>query len=146
MKFRRAVGAIVLDKNNNIICFQRSDFPESWQEPEGGIDNNETPVEALYRELYEEINLDKNDFEIIKETKKFIPYLFVDGQKFGYDGQEKKFFLIKLNKDKNFKFDNTKEIEFSAHKIVTAEELLDKVPEFKRNMYREVLKEFEFLK
>ncbi len=145
MTFRRAIGAIVLDKNNNIISFQRTDFPESWQEPEGGIDNEETPIDALYRELYEEININKDDFEIIKETRNFIQYLFPNGQKFGYDGQEKKFFLIKLNKDKNFKFDNTEEVEFSNYKNMTAEELLNSVPKFKKEIYKTVLEEFGLL-
>ncbi len=146
MKFRRAIGAIILDKNNNIVSFQRTDFPDNWQEPEGGIDENETAIEALFRELYEEINIDKDDFEIINETKQFIQYLFPNGEKFGYDGQEKKFFLVRLNKDKIFKFDNTEEIEFLNYKNMSANELLNSVPKFKKQMYETVLKEFKLLK
>lgn len=146
MSYRRAIAAIVLDRNNSLISFQRTDFPENWQEPEGGIDGEETPVEALYRELYEEVNIKKEDFEIVKETKDFIRYLFPNGPKFGHDGQAKKFFLIKLNKDIDFKFNNTEEIEFSNSKNMSAAELLNSVPPFKREMYKIVLEEFGFLK
>lgn len=149
MKFRKAIGAIVLDKNNNIIAFQRRDFPDSWQSPEGGIDEGETPKEALFRELKEEINLKKNEYEIIKETKEPIRYFFNENDKvrLGFDGQEKKFYLIKLNTDKTFKFDNTDEIEFISSKIMEAKELLEKVPIFKKEMYKKIIEEFKlFLK
>lgn len=145
MNLRKAIGAIILDINDNIITFQRSDFNNTWQEPEGGIDIDETPSEALYRELWEEINLNKDDFTILKETKNFIPYLFSKNnkKKFNFDGQEKKFFLIKLKSDKiNFKYNNTDEVEFISHKITTPKELLESVPYFKKNMYKKVLNEF----
>lgn len=146
MKFRQAIGAIILDKNDNIIVFQRRDYPENWQGPEGGIDEKETVTEALYRELKEEIDLNSDEFDVLIETKEFIRYFFEGGrQKFGFDGQEKKFFLVKLKTDKIFKFDNTKEIEFSSSKIMKAEDLLKKVPDFKKNMYEKVLKEFKLL-
>ena len=53
LKFRQAVGILILNTKNKILAFQRTDFPESWQAPEGGIDNNETPQEAMKREVYE---------------------------------------------------------------------------------------------
>ncbi|MDR0571863.1 MAG: NUDIX domain-containing protein [Rickettsiales bacterium] len=144
-KFRKAVGAIILNKNSEILAFNRADFPDTWQGVEGGIDERETTLEALYRELFEEINLSREKFEIIKETKQFIKYLFnKGGEKFGFVGQEKKFYLVKIIDDfKDFKYDNsTQEVEFIGYKVMTAEALLNKVPPFKKEMYRSVLKEF----
>lgn len=145
MKLRRGIGAIILDKNGDVIVFQRRDFPESWQSPEGGVDEGETPIEALVRELYEEVNLKKDEYAIIGETKEFIPYLFDSGKKFGFDGQEKKFYLVKLKADKEFKFDNTDEIEFMSSKIIKAKDILERIPTFKKEMYEKVLREFEMI-
>lgn len=142
MKFRKGVGAIVLDKNDNIIVFQRSDYRDSWQGPEGGMEENETPLEALKRELSEEIGLEDNDCLVLKESKQFFRYSF-DKQFKGFDGQEKKFFLVKLLAEPNFKFDNKEdEIEFADFKVVTPRELLQSIPKFKEKMYADVLNEF----
>ena len=41
--------------------------------PQGGIDKNETPRQAMVRELGEEVGVTKN-FKIIDETKKWLDY------------------------------------------------------------------------
>jgi putative (di)nucleoside polyphosphate hydrolase len=145
-KFRRAIGAIVLNKKGKIIAFNRIDFTENWQGIEGGMEENETPLEALYRESFEEVGLSRDKFEIIKETSGFVSYLFPDGKKWrGYDGQEKKFYLLKIIDDfDDFKYDNNPDgAEFRGHIIMDAGQLLDKAPRFKRDMYEKVLREFE---
>lgn len=147
MKFRKGVGAIILDQDDDIITFQRVDFKNNWQAPEGGIDEGETPEEAIYRELEEEIGLGKNDFLILKKTKGFIQYLFEENKIHGFDGQEKQFFLIKLTVSiDKFKYNNIPgEIEFINCRKTNINELLIHVPSFKKEMYEKVLEEFGFL-
>lgn len=145
-EYRKAIGAVILDKNNNLLAFQRNDFPESFQGIEGGVDNDE-PINALYRELWEEIGLNKDDYNILGETKDFIKYLFKPEKRIeNFIGQEKKFYLIKLNKNVNFKYDNMpNEIEFRGYKISKPKDFLNEVPEFKREMYNVVFKEFNLI-
>lgn len=147
MKFRKGIGAIVLDQDNEIITFQRADFKNNWQAPEGGVDENETSEEALYRELMEEIGINKNDFIILKKTKEFIKYPFGEYKIPGFDGQEKQFFLIKLNISiDKFKYNNIQnEIEFINCKKTNSNELLHDIPYFKKEMYEKVLTEFGLL-
>ena len=142
MNFRKGIGAIVLDKKGNIIVFQRNDYKDSWQGPEGGIDENETAIDALKRELWEEIGLSSEKYEILKETKDFIRYKF-EKPFMGFDGQDKKFFLIKLISEPNFKFDNKEdEIEFSDFKSMNSKELIRLAPKFKEKTYAKIIKEF----
>lgn len=145
MKFRKGIGSIILDKNDNVISFKTMEDPKIWESPEGGIDGEESPIETLYRELKEEINLDMKDYDVVAETKDFIPYLHDYWKQFGLDGQEKKFYLVKLKVDKNFKFDNVKDVEFTEYKITEPQELLLEVSEYKKEMYRRVLKEFKLV-
>ncbi len=143
--FRKGVAALILNKNNEVVVFQRADYPISWHGPEGGMEPNETPIEALYREVYEEIGLKKEDYSVLKESKNFIRYTFPQGIKkdIANLGQEKKFFLLKLNKDCTFKFNVLiEEIEFINSKSVDPKLVPDLVPDFKRDMYITVLKEF----
>ena len=49
---RQGVGIIVLNKNNEVFVGKRKDNPiDKWQMPQGGIDKNETPLNAMKREL-----------------------------------------------------------------------------------------------
>lgn len=150
-EYRKGIGAIVLSKDNKIIAFQRCDFDKNWQGVEGGCDSKEEPRETLFREIKEEIGLDKTDYNIIKEFNEFIPYKFPDGIKKGINsiGQKKKFFLIKL-KNENQKFDfssfNPDGNEFKDSKFVTAEELIKLVPQFKRDLYKKVLNGFGLIR
>ncbi|MDR3078664.1 MAG: NUDIX domain-containing protein [Rickettsiales bacterium] len=149
MRLREAVGAIVLDGNGNVIAFRRADFPENWQGPEGGLEEGETPEEALARELEEEVGLARSQFRVLGRTKTFIPYLFGDGKKSRQDcdGQRKMFFLIKITDPlAQFSYDRVaEEVEFTDHRTVTAPELVELVPQFKRDLYRSVLTEFGLL-
>jgi putative (di)nucleoside polyphosphate hydrolase len=149
MNFRKAVGAIILDFDaGGLVVFQRTDFPESWQCPEGGIEVGEAPEEAVVRELEEEIGLRAENFEILKKTRDFIRYDY--GKKVtlnGFDGQEKQFFLVRLRKpatELEFKYDSvTEEVEFSNYRVVRKDELVNLLPKFKVDLYRKVLAEFK---
>lgn len=149
-EYREAVGAIILDENDKIVCFRRADFPENWQGPEGGIEKNEMLDIAIKREIYEEIGLRENDYTLLKKGSKFFSYLYKDGKKnqYGFIGQEKLFFLIKLKSNNvNFKYDVLQdEIEFLECKALDKNsDLLELVPDFKREMYKNVLIDFELL-
>jgi putative (di)nucleoside polyphosphate hydrolase len=144
-EFRKGVGAIILNKNNEILAFNRADFSENWQGIEGGVQEGETTLEALYRELFEETNIPRDSVSIVKKTEKPVKYLFPSGVSFGgYVGQEKEFFLIKIIDDfDDFRYDNVKdEVEFSGCKVMKVEELWEKVPTFKKDIYGSVLREF----
>ncbi|TDM04611.1 (deoxy)nucleoside triphosphate pyrophosphohydrolase [Macrococcus carouselicus] len=59
-KYIKVVGAIIL-KNDKILCAQRSEsmsLPLLWEFPGGKIELDESPEDALVRELKEEMNCD----------------------------------------------------------------------------------------
>jgi len=53
--YRLSVGIIIANKENKLFWGKRLGSKDAWQFPQGGIKRNEEPEEAMYRELYEEV-------------------------------------------------------------------------------------------
>ena len=73
LPMRQGVGIIVLNQNNKVFVGKRKDNPiDKWQMPQGGIDNNETPLKAMKRELEEETSITK--IKVLKEIENYTEY------------------------------------------------------------------------
>ena len=147
-KYRRCVGMIILNKKNEILVGRRLDHPSGfWQMPQGGIDDNEDPEKAVWREMQEEIGTNKVEltkvskqwinYDIPVETLKTLPW----GNK--YVGQTQKWVVFKFlgeNKDINVQTENP---EFSEWKWVKINSIVDNIVPFKRDVYSKILEEFK---
>src|SRR5579871_1635033 len=73
LPYRPGVGVMLLNHDNLVFVAKRIDrTSEAWQMPQGGIDAGETPIQAMYRELKEEIGTDKA--ELISESRDWLTY------------------------------------------------------------------------
>ena len=71
--FRANVGIVIYNHHGQVFWARRYG-QHSWQYPQGGIDDGETPEQAMYRELNEEVGLQPEDVEIIAVTKHWLRY------------------------------------------------------------------------
>ncbi|MDD2699506.1 MAG: RNA pyrophosphohydrolase [Arcobacteraceae bacterium] len=145
--YRPNVAAIVLSASYPLKCeiliASRVDIKDAWQFPQGGIDGDETPKEALFRELKEEIGTD--EVEIIAEYPGWVSYDFppsVAKNMAPFDGQTQKYYLVKLKKGAVVNID-TEIPEFSEYKFVKRARLNEYITFFKRTVYKKVLKYFK---
>lgn len=145
--YRPNVAAVILSSRYPDECeffvAHRSDIKNAWQFPQGGIDEGETPQDALLRELMEEIGC--NDVEVLGEFPEWIPYDFPKvnrGKVYPYDGQIQKYFLVRLREGAMINLDAYDVPEFEAYEFVTYEKLFKKVTYFKRKVYRRVIDYF----
>ena len=145
--YRPNVAAIILSPKYPLTCelfiASRTDIKNAWQFPQGGIDKSESPKEALFRELKEEIGT--NQVDIIAEYPEWISYDFPQKKKkkmYPYDGQIQKYFLVRLQEQSKINI-NTKEPEFDAYKFVEVKDLFDYITYFKRPVYKQVLEYFK---
>ncbi|CAM2935462.1 RNA pyrophosphohydrolase [Helicobacter burdigaliensis] len=145
--YRPNVAAVILSSKYPLNCelfiASRSDIKNAWQFPQGGIDKSETPKEALFRELKEEIGTDNVD--IIAEYPEWISYDFppsVVKKMYPYDGQIQKYFLVRLKENSKINI-KTEEPEFDAYKFVEADKVFEYITYFKRPVYRQVLEYFK---
>lgn len=150
-EYRPNVAAVILSERYPEVCeffiAKRNDIKHSkciWQFPQGGIDDGESPIDALYRELSEEIGT--KDIEILAQYPEWLKYDFPKGniqtKMYHFKGQMQRYFLVKLKSDAKINL-ATEVPEFIAYKFVSFDEVLLNVVYFKRRIYRKVLEHFK---
>jgi len=103
-KYRKAVIAVIYNFNGKVLI-GNSPRDGGYKFPQGGMDEGEIPIETLFREVKEELNLDLKLEDIVFESKKVVKYNY-DKSKldknhpyYHYKGQEQYVFKIKYRKD-----------------------------------------------
>ena len=150
LPLRIGVGIVLLNHENKILVGKRIDNPKNyWQMPQGGVDNNESFLEAAKRELEEETGV--KTVKLIKELDKWLIYNLpinllgkvLEGK---YRGQKQKWFIMKfLGKHQEINI-QTKNPEFSEWKWIKPSKLLKVAVNFKVNTYKKVFEELVSLK
>jgi putative (di)nucleoside polyphosphate hydrolase len=148
VRYRPNVAAVVIDPAGSLLICERATIPGAWQFPQGGVDPGETLEEALFREVREEVGLEPRHYEVIARREGY-RYLYPQGvrnkklRKHGNHGQEQTYFLCHLKPDAPPVNVNQKQREFSAYRWIPPQEFdLDWLPPFKRDVYREVMRDF----
>lgn len=141
--FRANVGAVVVDDRNRILVMRRKGAQDgAWQMPQGGIGAEETPLEALHRELREETGLEGNDIEVIKSTRDWMVYELPPefrNPKVGW-GQAQRWYLCRLRT----LHDRARpdDVEFEEVEWVTPGQLVARAISFRAPIYRKLIEEF----
>lgn len=71
--FRPNVG-IILSNDDGKVFWGKRIGQRSWQFPQGGINEGETPLEAMFRELEEEVGLTAEHVEVMGFTDDWLKY------------------------------------------------------------------------
>jgi putative (di)nucleoside polyphosphate hydrolase len=148
VRFRPNVAALFVRPEGQLLVCERSTFQGAWQFPQGGVDPGESLEQALAREVQEEIGLLPDHYEVLRPATgyRYIypPDVRVKKQKkHGYHGQEQTYYLCRLKPNAPEVNINQKPKEFSAVRWIEPTEFdLEWLPEFKREVYRQVMKDF----
>ncbi len=128
--FRPNVGIVVTNAEGQVLWGKRVKGKDSWQFPQGGINADEAPEEAMYRELREEVRYRlPAKFIRTNETPVCI-------------GQKQKWFLLRLDApDDAVRLDIDTTPEFKDWKWVSYWYPISSVVDFKQQVYRSALSE-----
>ncbi|MAZ38865.1 MAG: RNA pyrophosphohydrolase [Legionellales bacterium] len=145
--YRANVGIILVNEQKKLFWGRRIG-QDAWQFPQGGIHENETAEDAMYRELFEEVGLRRHDVEIIGVTAEWLTYdlphrLIRHHTKPVCVGQKQKWFLLKLvSCVDNIDLSASGSPEFDDWCWVNYWYPLREVISFKRKVYKDALQAF----
>ena len=146
---RIGVGAIVLNKNNDVFVGKRKDNPtDKWQMPQGGVNDGESYLQAMKRELLEETSI--KNIKILKEIENFFEYELPESLlgiiwRGKYRGQKQKWFITRFLGEESEINLNTKHAEFIEWKWIEPKLLPEVIVYFKKDLYLKLLKEINLL-
>lgn len=144
--YRSNVGIILCNAQGLVFWAKRARV-NSWQFPQGGMEQGEDPEQAMYRELLEETGLEAKHVEIIGRTRYWLKYKLPEkyirrNSQPLCIGQKQIWYLLKLVGDeKNVSLDQHKKPEFDDWQWVEYWEPLKSVVYFKRKVYRKAMME-----
>ncbi|TAL87122.1 MAG: RNA pyrophosphohydrolase [Candidimonas sp.] len=148
--YRPNVGIILVNQKNEVFWGKRI-REHAWQFPQGGINYGETPVQAMYRELHEEVGLRPEHVRILGRTRDWlrynVPSNFVRRDSRGhYKGQKQIWFLLRMvGRDNDVCLRATRHPEFDAWRWSQFWVPLEAVIEFKREVYAQALQELALI-
>ncbi|HLR78405.1 MAG TPA: RNA pyrophosphohydrolase [Burkholderiaceae bacterium] len=144
--YRPNVGIILVNRKNEVFWAKRI-REHAWQFPQGGIKYGESPTQAMYRELREEVGLLPEHVRILGRTRDWlrynVPSHFIRRDSRGhYKGQKQIWFLLRmLGRDSDVSLRASEHPEFDAWRWSHYWVPLDAVIEFKREVYTQALNE-----
>lgn len=143
--YRPNVG-IVLMRPDGRVFWARRVRRDGWQFPQGGMNTDETPVEAMYRELREETGLLPEHVEVLGATPGWLRYRLPQrairrNERQVCIGQKQVWFLLRLTGDEvHLRLDLTDSPEFDLFRWVDFWYPVDHVVIFKRGVYDRALR------
>jgi len=144
--FRANVGIILANDDNKLLLGGRVGA-KGWQFPQGGMLQGEEPVDAMFRELHEEVGLEADDVEVLGITSDWLRYRLPDkfirrASKPLCIGQKQRWFMLRLlSDDSRLRFDRCEKPEFDRVRWVHFWRPVNEVIYFKRRVYARALHE-----
>ena len=144
--FRPNVG-IILCNNQNQLFWGRRVGQDAWQFPQGGINADETPEHAMYRELQEEVGLLPEHVDLLGSTERWLRYRlpkrFIRRNSHPVCiGQKQRWFLLRVRcSESDFCLDSCDKPEFDSWRWVKYWQPVREVIYFKRRVYVRALEE-----
>ena len=146
--YRANVGMILMDSDGQVLVGGRAGR-RGWQFPQGGVNQDESILDAVYREMDEELGLKPTHVELIAYTKDWLKYEIPRryirvSSRSTFKGQKQKWFMFKfIGDESDFCLDCSGHPEFDKWKWVSYWTPADRVISFKRDVYRRALSELE---
>jgi putative (di)nucleoside polyphosphate hydrolase len=137
--FRAGAGAVIVNEQGLVLALERADSAGAWQLPQGGLDQREEPLAGAVREAAEETGIAPGDLELLDSCPQPLAYELPPefrSERVGR-GQVQYWFLFRFNGQES-SIDLQGGGEFRAWCWLEFAELLARVAEFRKPLYRQL--------
>jgi putative (di)nucleoside polyphosphate hydrolase len=144
--YRPNVGIILTNRCGQLLWARRI-RQNAWQFPQGGIRAKETPEQAMFRELEEEVGLESHHVDVLGYTRGWLRYRLPERFIRRHQhpicvGQKQIWFMLRLVGDERLvRLDLSEKPEFDNWRWVDYWHPLREVVPFKRTVYKKALNE-----
>jgi len=141
--FRAGSGAVIINDRGYVLALERIDIPGAWQMPQGGLDADEEPLQAAYREVAEETGIVQNNLELLDSYPEPLAYelpLNARRKKTGR-GQALYWFLFRFTGNENL-INAEQGGEFSTWQWMSFQDLLETTVHFRKPVYQKLYDRF----
>lgn len=152
--YRKGVSAIIVNQKNDFLLVNLESFEEKFFAiPGGGVEREEKLIDAVYRELDEELGIREVNLQLVGQGKIPIRFKFkvikMNRDGIEYEGSERYFFGFKFIGDQKIITPNLDEVRyykwvaydglkdyllFDNQLEETTEKILELFPFFKKNI------------
>jgi putative (di)nucleoside polyphosphate hydrolase len=143
--YRPNVGIVLMHPDGRVFWARRV-RRDGWQFPQGGMNTDETPLEAMYRELQEETGLRADHVAVLGVTPGWLRYRLPPrairrNDRLVCIGQKQVWFLLQFTGEEgDLRLDLTDKPEFDHWRWVDFWYPVDHVVTFKRGVYANALR------
>lgn len=141
-RFRAGVGAVIARADGKVLVARRRNTEDSWQFPQGGIQQGETEENALFRELAEELGLHRRQLTVLAKHPELLSYELPAEYRSAKTGrgQSQRWFLLSLQSGIEVDLSNAE--EFDGHRWVRLTEASNLAPDFRQPIYQRLADAF----
>ena len=142
--YRPNAAALIVRPDGKLLICERDGQKGAWQFPQGGVDDGESFRDAVIREIREEVGISPKAYTIIGERGGYQYDYPPDAKKAKrYRGQVQTYFLCQLESVKQKIDIDQKPKEFQSYDWIKPRDFkISWLPEFKRDVYRQVMLDF----
>ena len=141
--FRAGAGAVIVNADRMVLALERAAIPGAWQMPQGGLEMAEEPLQAIYREIFEETCIPQSGLGLLTSYPDLLAYELpaeMRSAKTGR-GQVQHWFLFEL-KSPAAAIDLSSAAEFKSWRWMAPEQLLALAVDFRRPLYAKLFDGF----
>src|SRR5262245_47607487 len=134
---------MIIDDQGRVLVIERADIAGAWQMPQGGLEENEDPLDGAYREVAEETGVEKSELEFVKACPELLVYELPPDARSKKTGRGQVLYWFLFRFRGNSKQAAIRNSETRGWRWMPFRQVINGVTKFRKPMYKRLAQEFQ---